>query len=147
MTRLHMLICCTCGSGIGGLWWSELPPTHFHPIPFILTECGSPFTLLSQRRKGEGRGGSRGGGGRRRERRRDVGLRGREVVFLFFLAQREGKTIGVQMDASPLFLDDPPPPSLHPIPPSIPSFHPLLHRSFLQFQDVLKEGHCGEEGY
>lgn len=70
VTRLHMLICCTCGSGIGGLWWSELPPTHFHPIPFIPTECGSPFTLLSQRREGReeegaggGEGGGRGGGG------------------------------------------------------------------------------------
>lgn len=67
MTRLHMLICCTCGSCIGGLWWSELPPTHFHPILFILTECGPPFTLLSQRRKGEGAGvekeGRAGGGG------------------------------------------------------------------------------------
>lgn len=132
VTRLHMLICCTCGSGIGGLWWSELPPTHFHPIPFIPTECGSPFTLLSQRRegKGEGGGGSRGWRRRRERRRRDGGLRGREVVFLFFLAQREGKTIGVQMDASPLFLDDPP------LPPSVPSLHPLLHPSSLQSQDV-----------
>lgn len=52
VTGLHMLICCTCGSGIGGLGWSEWPPTHFHPIPFIPTECGSPFMLLSQRREG-----------------------------------------------------------------------------------------------
>lgn len=138
VTRLHMLICCTCGSGIGGLCWSELPPTHFHPIPFIPTECGSPFTLLSEERerrrregKGEGRGGSRGWRRRReRRRRRDGGLRGREVVFLFFLAQREGKTIGVQMDASPLFLDD------LPLPPPVPSFHPLLRPSSLQSQDV-----------
>lgn len=34
--------------------------------------------------------------------------------FLSLLAQREGKTIGVQMDASPLFLDDLPLPSLRP---------------------------------
>lgn len=130
VTRLHMLICCTCGSGIGELWWSELPPTHFHPIPFIPTECGSPFTLLSQRRqggKGGERRGSRGRGWRRRRdgrrRGRDGGLRGREVVFLFFLAQREGKTIGVQMDASPLFLDDPPLPLPRPsILSSIPPF-------------------------
>lgn len=63
VTRLHMLICCTCGSGIGGLCWSELPPTHFHPIPFIPSECGSPFTLLSQRREGKGEGGEGVGGG------------------------------------------------------------------------------------
>ncbi|TWW61191.1 hypothetical protein D4764_05G0012810 [Takifugu flavidus] len=35
--------------------------------------------------------------------------------------KRGGKTIGVQMDASPLFLDDLPlPPSLRPISPSVP---------------------------
>ena len=136
VTRLHMLICCTCGSGIGGLWWSELPPTHFHPIPFIAAECGSPFTLLSQRR--EGRRGEGGGRRRRRrrgrrsrkERRRDGGLRGRELVFLYSLARRGGKTIGVQMDASPLFLDDPP------LPPSILSSVLSLHPSFLQAQGV-----------
>lgn len=69
VTRLHMLICCTCGSGIGRLWWSELPPTHFHPIPFIPTECGSPFTLLSQKREGRrGKGKVEGGGGGEGER-------------------------------------------------------------------------------
>lgn len=86
-----------------------------------------------------------GGGGRRRRRRRDDGLRGREVVFLLSLAQGKGKTIGVQMDASPLFLDEPPltPPS-HPfILSSILSLHP----SFLPSQDIEKEGHNGEEGY
>lgn len=61
VTRLHMLICCKCGSGIGGLWWSELPPTQFHSISFIPDECGSPFTLLSQRREGKGEGGREGG--------------------------------------------------------------------------------------
>lgn len=60
-----MVICCTCGSGIGGLWWSELPPTHIHPIPFIQSECGSPFTLLSQ-------GGRVGGGCGRRGRETGV---------------------------------------------------------------------------
>lgn len=65
---------------------------------------------------GEGKGGKRRRG---RRGRRDGGLRGREVVFLFSLAQREGKTIGVQMVASPLFLDDPPPPSFRLLPPSL----------------------------
>lgn len=60
------------------------------------------------------------------EGKRDWGLRGREVVFLSLLAQREGKTIGVQMDASPLFLDD------LPLLSSVPSLHPSL----LQSQDV-----------
>lgn len=40
------------------------------------------------------------------------------MVFLFSLAQREGKTIGVQMDSSPyswmIPLPSSPPPSLHP---------------------------------
>lgn len=40
------------------------------------------------------RGGRERGRRGRRERRRDGGLRGREVVFLFSLAPREGKTIG-----------------------------------------------------
>lgn len=40
------------------------PPTHSHPIPFIPSEYGSPFTLISQRRREGGReGGGRGGGG------------------------------------------------------------------------------------
>lgn len=102
VTRLHMVICCTCGSGIGGPWWSELPPTHIHPIPFNRTECGAPFTLFSQRR--EGGGGRRGG-------EAGVSEGERWSFFLSLLAEREGKTIGVQMDASPLFLDDLPLPS------------------------------------
>lgn len=73
VTRLHMVICCTCGSGIGGLWWSELPPTHIHPIPFIHAECGSPFTLLSQRREG-GRLGLGGGEERLGSQRERGGL-------------------------------------------------------------------------
>lgn len=42
--------------------------------------------------------------------KRKGGLTERGEVFLRSLAQREGKTIRVQIDASPLFLDDPPPP-------------------------------------
>lgn len=133
VTRLHMVIRCTCGSGIGGLWWSELPPTHIHPIPFIRSECGSPFTLLSQRREhGGGVWGWEQG-------RRDWGLRGREVVFLSLLAQREGKTIGVQMDASPLFLDDLPLPSF--VPPSHLSIHPFCSLGMFERRDtVVKRG-------
>lgn len=78
---------------------------------------------------GKEKGGTEGSRGWRRGRYeeeekggRDGGLRGREVVFLFFLAQGEGKTIGVQMDASPLFLDDPP----LPLPPPPPSSRPFL---------------------
>lgn len=76
-------------------------------------------------------GGKEGEGEEEEAREGKGGLRGREVVFLFSLAQREGKTIGVQMDASPLFLDDPPP----------------LHPSFLHSLDVKKEEQRREEGF
>jgi len=74
----------------------------------------------------EGEGGGRWR--RRRKRRRDCSHRGREVVFLFSLAHREGKTIGVQMDAFPYSWMTPLPPS----PPSSPPF--LLPFPFPHFR-------------
>lgn len=55
--------------------------------------------------------------------------------FLSLLAQRGGKTIGVQMDASPLFLDD------LPLPPSLPPSHLSIRP-----QDIWTEGRRGKEG-
>lgn len=61
------------------------------------------------------------GGWRWEEGKRDWGLRGREVVFLSLLAQREGKNNWCANGCLSLVPGWPAPPFLHPISPSIPS--------------------------
>lgn len=122
VTGLHMLICCTCGSGIGRAGVVRVTPYPFpsHPIhpDWMWLSIHTAFTV-----EGGGWRMERGDGGR------DHGHRGREVVFLFSLAQRDGKTIGVQIDASSYSLRNPPFIATLPLSLSLPSFsiHPSHH--------------------